>query len=79
MAMAERSGGDLAGFAARYASIARRLDGPEGEATAADREAVRGEIVGLFREVETAIEELTAFKERIRELVARYKALPAPD
>jgi tetratricopeptide (TPR) repeat protein len=77
MATAEGSGGDLAGFEARYASIARRLDGPE-EDSAVERETVRAEIVGLFRDVETAIEGLTAFKERIRELVARYKALPAP-
>ena len=43
-----------------------------------DRERVRNEIVGLFRETEAAVEQLTAFKERIRGLVERYKQLPAP-
>jgi tetratricopeptide (TPR) repeat protein len=56
----------------------RRIEGELGQVAAGDRERLRGEIVGLFRETETAIEELTAFKERIRGLVERYKQLPAP-
>ncbi|HYR07655.1 MAG TPA: hypothetical protein VEQ60_07795, partial [Longimicrobium sp.] len=58
----------------RYAAIDARLEG----AGAGDRESLRTEIVGFFRETESAIEGLTALKERIRGLVDRYKALPAP-
>lgn len=58
----------------RFAAIDARLDG----AGAEDRDALRQEIVGFFRETESAIEGLTALKERIRGLVDRYKALPAP-
>ena len=59
---------------ARYAAIDARLEG----AGAGDREALRADIVGFFRETEAAIEGLTGLKERIRGLVERYKALPAP-
>ncbi|HEX2209088.1 MAG TPA: tetratricopeptide repeat protein [Longimicrobium sp.] len=58
----------------RFGAIDVRLE----NAAAGDREALRQEIVGLFRETESAIDGLTAFKERIRALVDRYKALPAP-
>ncbi len=64
----------LAALEERFARIDAELDG----AAAADRERLRQEIVGLFRETESAIEGLTAFKERIRGLVDRYKSLPAP-
>jgi tetratricopeptide (TPR) repeat protein len=64
----------LAALEARYARIDAELDG----AAAGDRERLRAEIVGFFRETEGAIEGLTALKERIRGLVDRYKALPAP-
>ena len=59
---------------ARYAAIDARLE----SAGAGDREALRADIVGFFRETESAIDGLTALKERIRGLVERYKALPAP-
>ncbi len=59
---------------ARYGAIDARLEG----AGAGDREALRADIVGFFRETEAAIDGLTALKERIRGLVERYKALPAP-
>ncbi len=59
---------------ARYAAIDARL----GSAGAGDREALRADIVGFFRETEAAIEGLAGLKERIRGLVERYKALPAP-
>jgi tetratricopeptide (TPR) repeat protein len=59
---------------ARFAAIDARLEG----AGAGEREALRADIVGFFRETESAIEGLTALKERIRGLVERYKALPAP-
>jgi tetratricopeptide (TPR) repeat protein len=55
-----------------------RIEGELGSVAPGERERLRGEIVGLFRETETALEELTAFKERIRGLVERYKQLPAP-
>ena len=48
---------------------ARRGDAPE-------RESIRGDIVALFRETESAIEGLVLFKEEIRTLVERYKSLP---
>jgi len=56
----------------RFARIEADLDGGTG-----DRERLRGEIVGLFRETEQTIERLTEFKERIRTLVDRYKQMQA--
>jgi tetratricopeptide (TPR) repeat protein len=64
----------LEALEARFAAIDARLEG----AGAGDREALRADIVGFFRETESAIEGLTGLKERIRGLVERYKALPAP-
>lgn len=63
----------LAALEERFARIARELE----EVRPAERERVRTEIVGLFRETEAALEGLTAFKERIRGLVDRYKTLAA--
>ncbi len=40
------------------------------------REQIRDEITRLFRNTEETIERLTAFREEIRTLVQRYKALP---
>lgn len=60
---------------ARFAAIDARL----GTAGAGDREALRADIVGFFRETEAAIEGLAGLKERIRGLVDRYKALPPPE
>ena len=64
----------LDALAARY----DRIDAALEDASPADRERLRQDIVGLFRETEAAVESLTAFKERIRGLVERYKALPPP-
>jgi tetratricopeptide (TPR) repeat protein len=64
----------MAALEARFA----RIDGELDAAAAGDRERLRADIVGFFRETEGAIEGLTALKERIRGLVDRYKALPAP-
>lgn len=61
----------------RYARIEGELEAA-GEAARPERERLRGEIVGLFRETEAALERLAEFKERIRGLVERYKQLPAP-
>ena len=55
----------------RYASIDARLDG-EGAGPA--RQALKGEIVSLFKAVEHEITELTVLKEEIRVLVDRWKA-----
>lgn len=66
----------LAAWEERYGRIAGRLDAGDVSPQ------VRDEIVGLFKEAETAIERMTAFKETIRRLVQRYKTLagekPAP-
>jgi tetratricopeptide (TPR) repeat protein len=43
---------------------------------AADRNAISAAIVALFKRTETTITEATAFKERIRELVDGFRALP---
>lgn len=64
----------LAALEARYTAIAGDLE----RADARERERLRKEIVGLFKETEAAIEGLAAFKERIRALVESYKAIPAP-
>ncbi|HEX6749650.1 MAG TPA: tetratricopeptide repeat protein [Longimicrobium sp.] len=68
----------IAAYEQRRAAIVARLD-----AGGAD-DAVKNEIVGLFKETEAAVEQLAAFKETLRELVQRYKSLagekpsPAP-
>lgn len=49
----------------------------EQQLTGDGRTAVRGEIITLFRRTETALEELTEFRESIRLLVERFKSLPA--
>jgi tetratricopeptide (TPR) repeat protein len=68
----------LAALDARY----RRIDAELVDATPAERERLREAIVALFRDTEAGIESLTAFRERIRGLVERYKSsapsLPPP-
>jgi tetratricopeptide (TPR) repeat protein len=62
------------------AALEERRGTIRGELEAADpagRERVRAEIVTLFKETEAGIERLEAFKESLRELVARYKQLAA--
>ncbi|HVG43407.1 MAG TPA: tetratricopeptide repeat protein [Longimicrobium sp.] len=61
----------LAAYEERSARIAERLE--TGDAS----DAVKNDIVGLFKEAETAVERMTAFKESLRELVQRYKTLAA--
>jgi tetratricopeptide (TPR) repeat protein len=63
----------LAALEERYA----RIEGSLERVRPGERERVRQEIVGLFRETESAIESLSTFKERIRALVERYKAQAA--
>jgi tetratricopeptide (TPR) repeat protein len=58
----------------QYEAIRQRLD----ETTSAEeRDAVKREIIALFKTVDHAIGELTTLKEGIRELVDRYKQLQA--
>jgi len=61
----------LAAYQERSAAIAERLEA--GDAS----DAVKNDIVALFKEAETAVERMTAFKESLRELVQRYKTLAA--
>src|SRR5687768_1884978 len=58
---------------ARHAAIEQRL---EGAMTPADREALKAEIVALFRAVEQQMAELATLKESIRALVDRWKSAP---
>ena len=59
-------------FRASYDEIAKRLDAVQ---SPEEREQVKGEIVGLFKTVDQAINDLGALKEDIRVLVDRYKSL----
>ena len=61
----------LDAFRARYAAIDRRLDAAD--LPAADRQALKSEIVGLFKNVEQEVAELTALKDEIRRLVDKWK------
>jgi tetratricopeptide (TPR) repeat protein len=61
----------LAAWEERSAAIAGRLEA--GDAS----DAVKNDIVALFKEAESAAERMTAFKESLRELVQRYKSLAA--
>ena len=65
----------LAELRARHAAIERRLDDAM---TPAEREALKGEIVALFRSVEQQMAELGALKESIRGLVDRWKSASQP-
>lgn len=57
-----------------YEAIARRLDGAAG---GAEREVVKRDIIGYFKQVDTLIAELAELKEDIRKLVERYKQIAA--
>ena len=57
---------------AQYDAIARKLDAAGG---GAEREAVKREIIGYFKQVDALIAELSDLKEQIRALVDRYKQL----
>jgi len=59
---------------AEYDAIARRLDGAT---AAADRDVVKRDIIGYFKQVDTIIGELAELKEDIRKLVERYKQVAA--
>ena len=63
----------LPALRAEYAQIAHRLDTVAGGL--AEREALKREIIGYFKQVDALIGELTALKEDVRKLVERYKQL----
>lgn len=58
----------------RYDTIRASLDAAK---TAEEREALKRDIIGLFKTVDAAIADLSSLKEGIRELVDRYKQLQA--
>jgi len=68
------TGTPVAALRAQYEAIARRLDTAAG---GAEREAVKREIIGYFKQVDAAIADLSDLKEQIRALVERYKQLAA--
>jgi Flp pilus assembly protein TadD len=61
-----------AALRAAYEAIAHRL---ERVSSSAEREAVKREIIALFKTVDQGLADLTALKQDIRILVDRYKAL----
>ncbi|MGH7582399.1 MAG: tetratricopeptide repeat protein [Gemmatimonadales bacterium] len=63
----------LADLEAEFERLAATLRHPVPEA---QRAPLKAAIVELFRRTESSIAQLTEFKERIRELVAGFKALP---
>ncbi|OLD43007.1 MAG: hypothetical protein AUI55_04185 [Gemmatimonadetes bacterium 13_1_40CM_2_70_7] len=65
----------LAALRAQYDAIARRLEGTG--AAAAEREAVKREIIAYFKQVDGMIGELTQLKEDVRQLVDKFKQLAA--
>ena len=68
------SDGTLEQFRSQYQQIAQRLDAAK---SSEQRDAVKKEIIGLFKTVDQAITDLSALKEEIRVLVDKYKQLAA--
>jgi tetratricopeptide (TPR) repeat protein len=64
----------VASLRQQYEHIQQRLDGAH---AAEEREAVKRDIIALFKTVDQAIGELTGLKEGIRILVDKYKQLQA--
>ena len=61
---------------ARYAALEARLGHPDAHA---DREAIKAEIIALFRDVEDEIHELTTLREDVKRLVERWKQIPVTE
>lgn len=61
--------GEPGALRARYAIIEQRLDGAEG----AEHEALKGEIIALYKRAEQEMAQLTALREDIKRLVERWK------
>ena len=74
-------GSAASAWRARYAAIDAALDAsttrPPQATQGGGRDALKGEIVGLFKAVEGEIAELSALKEDIRKLVDKWKSLAA--
>lgn len=64
----------LAAFKATCAAIDRRLDAGLADA---ERAAVKGEIITLFKSVEAQIADLTALKDEVKALVEKWKTTAA--
>ena len=58
----------------RHAAISARLDAAT---TPAEREALKGEIVALFKQVEAQMADLSALKEDVKRLVEKWKSTQA--
>jgi tetratricopeptide (TPR) repeat protein len=67
----------FAALRARFDALHAQLEEAEARGESQTREKLRGKIVALFREADGLMGELVAFKDQIRTLVARFKALPA--
>jgi len=59
-------------FRQRYVAIEERLDRAS---TVEDREAIKGEIIALFKQAEQEIAQLSALRDDIKRLVERWKQL----
>jgi tetratricopeptide (TPR) repeat protein len=64
----------LPGLRSQYEQITKRLDAAK---SADQRDAVKKEIIGLFKTVDQAILDFSTLKEEIRVLVDKYKQLAA--
>ncbi|MDE3129412.1 MAG: tetratricopeptide repeat protein [Gemmatimonadota bacterium] len=64
----------LAERRAHYAALEARLDAPT---AAAERDTLKGEIIGFFKQVEQEVADLSQLKDEIRKLVDKWKALGA--
>ena len=70
--MTEGSRIAAAAYRDRYASLQERLDAP---GATGERDALKLEIIGLFRALEGDISELAALKEQVRVLVDKWKSM----
>jgi tetratricopeptide (TPR) repeat protein len=64
------SDGSLASYRDRYATLDRRLDAP---GAAQERDALKQDIVGLFKALEADIAAMTALKDDVKVLVDKWK------
>ena len=67
--------GPVAEFRARFREIESRVDGAR---SGPERDAVKRDIIALFKGVDASVGELTELREQIRSLVDRYKKAAAP-
>ncbi|MGH7669901.1 MAG: tetratricopeptide repeat protein [Gemmatimonadaceae bacterium] len=65
----------LGEYRAHYAGLAARLEAPN---AAAERDALKADIVSFFKEVERDVVELTRLRDDIKSLVDTWKTLAAP-